>query len=169
MNIMQKKIIFSILILSAVLVFTSCLKQGLDDNLPKFGDALITDVFMEYRFEDPTASSGGSPVVRIQNLTVDGKQFKKKESTPGAALDSVIFNVKVPGASGSFTAAEKAKVTQKNIVFMCNISTASIMEPLEGAPRAGVPGDFSTTRLYKVTAANGSSRTWAVRINSFTN
>lgn len=166
---MQRINKFYLLTLFGVSVLlTSCLKHGLDDNLPKFKDALITDVFMEYRFEDATATSGGSPVVRITNLSVSGKQFKKKEDTPGAVMDSVVFNVTVPAASGAFTVAERAKVTTSNIVFMSNISTAAIMTPEEGAPKAGVPGDFSQVRKYKVTAADGSSRIWAIRIATFT-
>ncbi len=166
---MQKINKFQFLFLfGTMLLFSSCLKNGLDENLPKFKDALITDVFMEYRYEDPTATSGGSPVVRITNLNITGKQFKKMENTPGAATDSVIFNVAVPAASGSFTTAIRDKVTAANVVFMANISTASIMEATEGAPRAGVPGDFTQPRQYNVIAADGSKRIWTVRIASFT-
>lgn len=147
-------------------MLSSCLKHGLDDNLPRFKDALITDVFMEYRFEVASPPAGASPV-SVVNLGLSDKQFKKKEDTPGAAADSVIFNVTVPGSSGSFTAAERDKVTKANIIFMSNISTAATMEAVEGSPRAGVPGDFSQPRKYKVTAADGSSRTWVVRIANF--
>lgn len=156
-----------VVILGLTLFLPSCMKHGLDDNLPKFKDALITDVFMEYRFEDATATSGGSPVVRIVSLGISNKQFLKKEDTPGAAADSVVFDVTVPPASGAFTTVERDKVTKEKIVLMSNISTAATMEPLEGAPRAGVPGDFSQPRKYKVTAADGSSRTWIVRIAGF--
>lgn len=159
------KKIYSIAIAGLLLSLSSCLKAGLDENLPKFKDALITDVFMEYRFEDPTATSGGSPVVRIVNLNVTGKQFKRVEDTPGAATDSVIFNVQVPGASGSFTTTEREKVNLTNLVFMSNISTAATMSAIEGAPRPGVPGDFSQARKYQVKAADGSVRIWTVRVN----
>ncbi len=159
------KKIYSIAIAGLLLSLSSCLKAGLDENLPKFKDAFITDVFMEYRFEDPTASSGGSPVVRIVNLNLTGKQIKRLEDNPGAATDSVIFNVQVPGASGSFTATERDKVNLTNLVFMSNISTAATMSPIEGAPRPGVPGDFSQARKYQVKAADGSVRTWTVRVN----
>ncbi|KYP15363.1 hypothetical protein [Flavihumibacter sp. CACIAM 22H1] len=159
------KRLYSVVLAILVLSMSSCLKSGLDDNLPKFKDAFITDVFMEYRFEDPTASSGGSPVVRIVNLNVSAKQFKRLEDTPGAATDSAIFDVQVPGASGSFTAAERDKVNLTNLVFMSNISTAATMTAMEGAPRPGIPGDFSQPRKYQVKAADGSVRVWTVRIN----
>lgn len=158
-----------LLILGMALTLSSCLKYGLEDNLPKFKEALITEAFMEYRFEDPTATSGGSPVVRNVTLTLTQKQFKRKENTPGATLDSLLFNVTVPAASGTFTAAEKAKVSRNRLVFMSNISPAATMEPLEGAPLPGIPGDFSQPRKYKITAANGDNRIWVVKIANFTN
>lgn len=159
------KKIYSIAIAGLLLSLSSCLKAGLDENLPKFKDAFITDVFMEYRFEDPTATSGGSPVVRIVNLNISAKQFKRLEDNPGAATDSAIFDVQVPAASGSFTTAERDKVNLTNLVFMSNISTAATMSAIEGAPRPGVPGDFSQARKYQVKAADGSVRTWTVRVN----
>ncbi|WP_290797523.1 DUF5018-related domain-containing protein [Flavihumibacter sp. UBA7668] len=160
----MKRILF---LMAGILIvsMSSCLKSGLDDNLPKFKDAFITDVFMEYRFEDPTATSGGSPVVRIVNLNVSAKQFKKLEDNPGAVTDSAIFDVQVPGASGSFTEAERTKVNLTNLVFMTNISTAATMSAIEGSPRPGVPGDFSQPRKYQLKAADGSIRVWTVRVN----
>lgn len=149
------------------LLFSSCLKHGLNDNLPKFKDAFITDVFMEYRFEDPAATSGGSPVVRIVNLQLTGKQFKKREDHAGAATDSVVFTVTVPAASGAFSTEQRAKVTTGNLVFFSNISTAATMEAVENAPKPGAPGDFSQPRKYKITAADGNARIWTVRIAGF--
>lgn len=144
--------------------FSSCLKSGLDTDLPKFQDAMMTDVFMEYLYEDAGAGSG--PVVRAVSMSLSDKQFKKKEDT-GAALDSAIFTVTVPAASGSFTTAERAKVTTANLSFMCNISTAATMVPVDGSPQPGVPGDFSQPRKYKIIAADGSSREWVVRMANF--
>lgn len=158
-----------LLILGMALSLSSCLKYGLEENLPKFKDALITEVFMEYRFEDSKATSGGSPLVRNVTLTLTQKQFKRKENTAGASLDSLIFNVTVPAASGAFTAEEKAKVSKNRLVLMTNISPAATMEALEGAPQPGLPGDFSQPRKYKITAANGDSRIWVVKIGNFTN
>lgn len=143
---------------------SSCLKAGLDKDLPKFKDALMTDVFMEYLYETP--GSGSSPVVKAVSMSLSGKQFKKKEDS-GAPADSAIFTVTVPAASGTFTTEERAKVTMANLSFMCNISTAATMEPVDGAPKPGVPGDFGQARKYRITAADGSSREWVVRIAGF--
>lgn len=162
----MKKIYIVLLIILSSVSFTSCLKSGLEDNLPRYADAFMTDVFMEYRFEDPAATSGGSPVVRIVNLPVSGKQFKRKETT-GSPVDSAVFTVTVPAASGTFTTAERAKVSQGNLVFYCNISTAATMQAASDAPLPGIPGDFNQPRTYTVTAADGTSRNWVVRIASF--
>lgn len=160
----MKKIIYLIWISCIATGMSSCLKAGLDEDLPKFKDAMMTDVFMEYLYE--SAGSGGGPVVRAVSMSLSGKEFKKKEDS-GASADSAIFTVTVPAASGSFTTEERAKVTAANLSFMCNISTAATMEPMDGAPRPGVPGDFSQPRKYRITAADGSSREWVVRIVNF--
>ena len=160
----MKRIVYILWIGWIVVGTSSCLKAGLDDDLPKFKDAMMTDAFMEYLYED--AGTGNSPVVRAVSMSLSGKQFKKNEDT-GAAVDSAIFTVTVPAATGSFTTAERAKVTLANLSFMCNISTAATMEPVDGAPRPGVPGDFSQPRKYRITAADGSSREWVVRIVNF--
>lgn len=158
---------FSVLLLAFAVGLSSCLKAGLDENLPKFKDAFITDVFMEYRFEDATAVSGGSPVVRIVNLNLSEKNFKRIENTPGAATDSVVFDVTVPATTATFPTSERDKVTPANIVLMANISTAATMAAVEGSPRPGTPGDFSQPRKYQVIAADGTVRTWTVKINNF--
>ncbi|MCF3107356.1 hypothetical protein LL912_01055 [Niabella sp. CC-SYL272] len=160
----MKKITYILWMSWIVMGTSSCLKAGLDEDLPKFRDALMSDVFMEYVYE--TAGTGASPVVKAVSMNLSGKAFKKREDT-GAAVDSAVFTVSVPGASGTFTAEERAKVTTANLSFMCNISTAATMEPVDGAPRPGVPGDFSQPRKYRITAADGSSREWVVRIASF--
>ncbi|SDC98321.1 DUF5018-related domain-containing protein [Niabella drilacis] len=160
----MKKVVYLIWISCIAMGASSCLKAGLDKDLPKFKDAMMTDVFMEYLYESP--GSGGSPVVRAVSMSLSGKQFKKKEDS-GAASDSAIFIVTVPAASGSFTTEERAKVTTANLSFMCNISTAATMVPVDGAPKPGVPGDFSQARRYRITAADGSSREWVVRIVNF--
>lgn len=146
------------------LCLSSCLKAGLDDNLPKFKDALITDVFMEYRFAHPTKTINGSPKVIVVNLNLIGKQLKRIEDNPGAATDSAIFTVQVPGTTEDFTTEERNKVSLANLVFMSNISPAAIMSAVEGAPRPGVPGDFSQPRKYQVKAADGTVRIWTVRV-----
>lgn len=149
------------------ILFTSCLKTGLDKNLPAFTDAKITDIFFEYRYEDGTVhTSDGSNQVRVVQFPVSAKQFKLKEDNPGAATDSVIATVTVPAAVNFTPASEWDNVDASMLVCKTNISTAARVDPVDGAPVMGTPGDFSLPRQYRVTAADGiTQRIWTIRIN----
>jgi len=159
MNKIYKILIFNFLIFGLV----SCLKSGLDE-LPAFEDAEITNVFIEHRYEDPNDTwIDGSNKVKIQELDLT-RTFVKAEDS-GSQLDSIVIVPSIPAPSGSFTAAERRNVTLQNIVVYVDLSTAAKIEPLEGAPVLGRPGDFSQPRKYKVTAADGkTSRTWVIMV-----
>ena len=47
-----------------------------------------------------------------------------------------------------------------------NLSTAAVIAPQDGAPTLGTPGDFSTTRRYVVTAANGTKKDWTIQVTA---
>jgi hypothetical protein len=152
-----KFIIAGVLFLS---LFTSCLKAGLDE-LPAFTDADITNIYFEYRYQDPTALwTDGSAIVKYVTLVVATK-------TIDATNKTVNVTVTVPAASGAFTATERGKVALTNLVCRTNISTASKIEPLNGAPVLGTPGDFSAARTYLVTASDGvTSKTWTITVTA---
>ncbi|MCE4566962.1 hypothetical protein INQ51_21755 [Maribellus sp. CM-23] len=144
-----------ILMLGVLFSFTSCLKRGLDD-LPAFDEAEIANIFFEHRYLDPDDEwIDGSEVVKNQRLEV-AKEINGNE------VDVIIT---VPEASGTFTEEERQNVSLSNIVCYMNISTAATIEPVDGAPVLGKPGDFSTSRKYKITAANGkTAQTWTIKI-----
>jgi hypothetical protein len=156
----KMRFIFAGLIYCSLTLLTSCLKSGLAD-LPVYTDCDITNIYFEYRYEDPTALwIDGSPIVKYITLVVATK-------TIDAAANTVTVGINVPAASGTFTTAERAKVALTNIVCTMNISTAATIAPLEGAPKLGVPGDFSAIRKYLVTAADGkTTKTWTVTITA---
>jgi hypothetical protein len=156
-----KFIIAGVLFLSLT-IFTSCLKAGLDE-LPAFTDADITNIYFEYRYQDPTTLwTDGSAIVKYVTLVVATK-------TIDATAKTVSVTVSVPAASGTFTTAERAKVTLTNLVCKTNISTAAKIEPMNGAPILGTPGDFSATRSYLVTAADGvTTKTWTITVTALT-
>jgi hypothetical protein len=161
----MKKIInykFLIFAIGVLFSFTSCLKSGLDE-LPAFEDTEIANIFFEHRFLDPNDKwTDGSSIVQFQRLEVT-KEIKTNES---AAEDSVIVTLSVPKPSGSFTTEERQKVTLENMVCYMNISTAAKIEPLDGAPVLGKPGDFTSPRKYKITAADGkTTRIWVIKVN----
>ena len=149
------------------ILLTSCLKKGIDQNLPAFSDAEITDIFFEYRYEDGASHSpDGSNLIRVVQLPVSEKQFKLKEDNSGAATDSVIATVTVPAADNFTPESEWDNVDAGMLVCKTNISTAARVDPVDDAPVMGTPGDYSVTRQYRVTAADGvTQRIWTIRIN----
>ncbi|MDE7236705.1 MAG: hypothetical protein K2N66_02660, partial [Paramuribaculum sp.] len=54
--------------------------------------------------------------------------------------------------------------TTSELVVVLNISTAAVIEPLDGAPALGVPGDWSKPNKYQITAANGKKKVWTVTL-----
>ncbi len=155
-----KFIIAGVFILSLT-IFTSCLKAGLDD-LPAFADANITNVYFEYRYQDPADLwTDGSAKVKYVTLVVT--------KTIDATANTVVASLSVPKASGSLTEAERAKVALTNIVCMTSVSTAAKIESADGSPLLGAPGDFSVPRKYLVTAADGAAtKTWTITLTALT-
>ena len=58
------------------------------------------------------------------------------------------------------------KVVTLTVENKFNLSTAAVIAPQDGAPTLGVPGDFSTTRRYLVTAANGTKKDWTIQVTA---
>lgn len=140
-------------------LLTSCLKYGLDD-LPVYSDCEITNIYFEYRYEDTTSPwIDGSPKVKFITLVVT--------KTIDAVANTVTVSINVPAVSATLPTAERAKVALTNIVCSMNLSTAAKIEPIEGAPILGIPGDFSGPRKYRVTAADGiTTKTWTVTVTA---
>jgi hypothetical protein len=141
-----------------VLGTTSCLTGNLED-IPEFTDAEITDVKFDFRYKDANSTwIDGEPVVKVVRLTV--------VKTINAAAGTIEVNLSVPAPNASFTNDIRRQVALTNLVGKFNISTAATIEPLDGAPVLGVPGDFSTERKYRVIAADGkTTKDWTVKVN----
>ncbi len=158
----MKKIKFILvgLMFCSLTLFTSCLKSGLD-VLPTFTDADISNIYFEYRYADATTKwSDGTSIVKYVTLTVASK-------TIDTSANTATVTITVPAASGTFTTTERAKVALTNIVCTTNVSTAAKVEPVDGAPSLGIPGDFSTSRKYLVTAADGkTTKTWTITVTA---
>lgn len=151
----------SALLLLSVLMFSSCLTGNLDD-LPAFDEAEITDVKFDFRYKDASDEwIDGEPTVKVVGLTVQNKVVDPKAGT-------ITCTLAVPAADGPFTETIRNGVVLTSIVGKFNLSTAASIAPMEGAPKLGVPGDFSAVRKYKVTAANGDTKVWTVHITGLT-
>lgn len=153
------KLMKSSLLLMFVLVCSSCLKGNLDD-LPAFEEANITDVKFDFRYKDLTDEwINGEPVVKVVTLTVSDKVINAETGT-------ITCTVTVPAADGPFTEAIRNMVALTNLVGKFNLSTAAVIAPQDGAPTLGTPGDFSATRRYLVTAANGTKKDWTIQVTA---
>ena len=144
------KLVKNSLLLMLVLVCSSCLKGNLED-LPAFEEANITDVKFDFRYKDPTDEwINGEPIVKVVTLTVGDKVINTEAGT-------ITCTVTVPAADGPFTEAIR------NTVALTNLA---VIAPQDGAPTLGTPGDFSTTRRYVVTAANGTKKDWTIQVTA---
>lgn len=158
----MKYIKYSFLVMVAVLV-SSCMRKGLED-LPEFDLKEIQSVTkVEYRFvSEEVSNASGQKIVKFVELKQD----------PAAVIDAengtVKISVVVPGTNTDFTEEARTKCTKDNIVVIVGLSTAARISPLEGAPKLGVPGDWSKPNKYKVTAADGSTKEWTIEVVKFT-
>lgn len=48
-----------------------------------------------------------------------------------------------------------------------DISTAATVSPVNGSTKLGDPTDLTKEHEYKVTAVNGDSRVWKIKVSSF--
>ncbi len=147
------KIFFALLVVA--LSFTSCLESGLED-IDTYEGNDITAGFAYYRYIDDSSTlpvSGESAVKQ--------KQLTRRSQTidTDAATCNLVFAV-----PANFTATEKANVSASSLVVITQISSAAVIEPVDGAPRLGVPADWTTSHKYKVTAANGTSKIWTITV-----
>lgn len=150
---MKKIFLINIILIACMAGLGSCLKAGLDD-LPSYEDANITDCYFEYRYS--TTRTDGGTVVNVVRMT-------NKTKTIDSQGNTVTMVITVPAISGTFTEAERAKVTLTNIAAYCYLSNTAKIEPLDGAPALGTIGNFTSPVKYKVTAADGkTTKTWTI-------
>lgn len=148
----MKKLTHACIALLSLLVFSSCLKEGLED-LPSYEEAEITSVsLVEYRYvSSDTSPATGQPMVKFVTLI------------HSAIIDSdngeVEISVEVPPA---FPAEELANLSEADLVVAVGLSTAAIVSPQSGSVPFGVPGNWRDTNSYTVTAANGTTKSWNV-------
>lgn len=150
----MKKLINTILLIFLMSTVSSCLKSGLDD-LKTYNEAKIANLNFEYRWWNDANKQ-----MTVKTLDIE-KQISEDNNL-------ITCKLKVPKASGSFTDAVRQNVSLSNLVCYMDLSTAARIAPLSGAPKLGVPGDFSANEFkYLVTAADGTKREWTIKIAAF--
>lgn len=152
-----------ILVLLMMLV-SSCLKKDLPDY-PAFDGKSITVVNAEHRFKSRIHTMHGEPLVVMKGLSVS--------SVINDATSEINLTVTIPaaetGETADFNAEEKAMVKQSMMWFFYTISTGATMKAIEGTAEPGYPSDATKPLRYRVTAADGSTRDWTVKVTSFIN
>lgn len=141
--------------LMVTVVFTSCLKAGLED-LETYDQAEMTNVRFEYRWWDEAKQQ-----MRVMQLTTD-KTINKDDR-------SIVCTITVPPATATFTQSIREKVSLENLAANVDISTAARIKPVDNAPILGSPADFSAKEFaYLITAADGkNSARWVIKISDF--
>ena len=143
------------LILSVVMFsLSSCIDWGLEE-LPVYDEADMLDFDLEYRYTDKNDNG----YERLAVITLPSS------STIDEDNNTVTVEASVPDPAGSFTQEERNKVSLKSIVGYAKISPAATIQPIDGAPQLGIPGDFSSVVKYQVTAADEKTvKTWTINI-----
>lgn len=147
----MKKILNILMLLLCAAVTTSCLESNLDD-LDTYDGADITGLAGVYYRYYGTETIPASGEVQVKQVSLNYGNFKS--DTDAATCE---FACQLPS---NFPSSEKANFSLSNVVVVLNISTAAVIKPVDGAPKLGVPGDWSKPNKYEVTAANGDKKTW---------
>lgn len=143
-----------VLILLCIPFMTACW-----EDLPAYEDAEITKVGFYYRFAGPeTDPVTDEPIIVEKELSCS-----YNINSEAATVD---IDVTVPEANGSFTETERNNVSITKLWGYVNVSTAAKVEPVDGSPKLGTPGDWSSPRKYKVIAANGNTKVWTITVKS---
>ena len=140
-----------------ILLFSSCLKYGLEE-VELSNECEITNVQFEHRWAVPTGGIDGIYTLYFQAMTVNRNSDGNR----------ITLDITVPAVSNSFPQAERDKVSLSSIACLFFVSNAATVLPLNGAPTLGTLGDFSGKSFtYRVTSASGEYKDWQIIINDF--
>lgn len=153
----MKKYIF-FLLLGCIVLFTSCLKSGLND-IEDSDLCTISSLTMEYRWI--TQNGNGYDQLSRQQMTLS--------STTPDENNEIHFTVTVPSASSSFPKEVRQHVSLDGLYLIAVISSAAKIMPLGDAPSLGVPETYEIGKdyRYEVTAANGKKAIFHIVIEDF--
>lgn len=157
---MKTRFIIYISLFTFLFSLSSCLEAGLDD-LETYSDADITAINFEYRWAISENANDPWAGEKLQVKTL---------STSASFNDGVIeCEITVPTASGSFTEAERAKVSLNSLNAYVTISPGATIKPIGNAPVLGELGNFTQSDItYQVISADKKNRkVWKLVIKSF--
>ncbi len=147
------------------LLFGLTLLNGCDwKDLPLWDEAEISAVQFYYRWEsderDPVLPD--EPVIykqRMETTTVN--------RDPDNGVIEVRVTVPAADDNGDFTSSVRSRVSMNPLWGQVTVSTAARVTPIEGSAPLGTPDDWSVPRKFSVQAADGTTKTWTIKIVDF--
>jgi hypothetical protein len=134
--------------LCMLLIFAaSCMKPRVDMDLGAWGDNANITAVVPFRYVEVKTQLGyKDSVIGYQNVSI---------STKSNTIDKAAATVNIVTVNGT-------DLTKMGIRFS---HFATKIEPLDGAPVAGVIADFSKGSFkYRLYSADGTTREWTVNI-----
>ena len=132
------------LLIALCMITTSCIDMGLNE-LPVYHDAELLDFEFEYRY------------IITNTNNVNQLAVKKLITLTTIQNDKILAEISIPDPSGTFTSEIAGQITLSNIVGYAEASIGSSIIPIDGAPKLGTQGNFSSAVKYKVVAADGTT------------
>ena len=151
----MKKYLYLIAAMFVAVLSTSCLESGLED-LDEYSGCDITNGNVLWRWY-----AGG-------NIPASGEQQVKQVQLAAARTqdaENCVYTIKY--VTGNIPEAERPNFTEAKAVVEVTISTAAVIKPINGAPKLGVPGDWTKDNQYEVTAADGTKKTWTIVVEPY--
>lgn len=151
----MRKYIAYIVCLVMMYAFTGCLGHGLDD-IDTYKGADITSIEgVYYRYTtDKIHNVSGEQQVKQIALKMVNPTINAEAGTVEVTVEPTV----------NFPAEELPKLSADNLVVCLNISVASVIKPLTGSVRLGVPADWSHPNYYEITAADKTKKEWTVTV-----
>ena len=151
----MKKYFYLIAALFVAVLSTSCLDSGLEE-LDEYSGCDITNgnVYWRYYGTDVIPGSGEQQVKQV---------YLAAARTQDA--ENGVYTIRY--TTSNIPEAERANFTESKAVVAVTISTAATIKPINGAPKLGVPGDWTKDNQYEVTAADGTKKVWTIIVEPY--
>ena len=151
----MKKYFYLIAAMFVAVLSTSCLESGLDE-LDEYSGCDITNgnVYWRYYGEGKIPASGEQEVKQVYLA-----------AARTADNENGVYTIRY--TTSNIPEAERANLTESKAVVALTISTAATIKPINGAPKLGVPGDWTKDNQYEVTAADGTKKVWTIVVEPY--
>ena len=131
------------------------------EDLPAYEEAEITGVQFYYRWMSATQTDPitGEPVVKEQRLN--------SQTNINSEAGTIEVTITVPAAGNNFPAEAREACSLNQLWAQVSLSTAARLTPEGNSKPLGTPDNWTTEHSYKVTAANGTSKIWTIKVIGF--